>query len=78
MSELNIVDIIGRRIVIQPVGYGRYWGICPFHKDKRNKSYFVIETPSMLVDKEAGTFRCFKCNEHGGAQEFLNKFECKG
>lgn len=75
MSELNIVDLIGRRIDLEPQGYGKYLGICPFHKKERNSSHFILETPTMLVDKEKKTFYCFECKEKGDVKDFLNKFE---
>ena len=35
MTELNIVDVIGRRIELEVQGNGRYWGICPFHVSQK-------------------------------------------
>ena len=75
MSELNIVDVIGRRICIEPLGYGSYRGVCPFHNKKTHSAHFILETPTMWIDKEEGTFICFDCKEEGDAQDFLNKFE---
>ena len=34
MTELNIIDAIGRRIVLEKRA-GYYWGVCPFHKQKK-------------------------------------------
>ena len=65
MSELNIVDVIGRRIDLEPQGYGKYLGICPFHKKKTNSSHFILETPTMLVDKEEKHFIALNVKRKG-------------
>jgi len=81
MTELNIVDVIGRRVELEVHGNGRYWGVCPFHKNESNKpepSHFVIQTPTMLVDRNEKIFRCLKCNEKGNTQDFLDKFDNLG
>tara|TARA_B110000879_G_scaffold205594_1_gene286210 strand:+ start:1105 stop:1365 length:261 start_codon:yes stop_codon:yes gene_type:complete len=78
ISELNIVDVIGRRVELEVEGDGRYMGVCPFHKNKgdiSDPSHFVIQTPTMLVDRDKKTFRCLNCNEKGNAQDFLDKFD---
>ena len=75
MTELNIVDVIGRRIELEVQGNGRYWGICPFHVSQKEIDSHYIITPSMVVNKEESSFRCFKCPASGGPEDFLNMFE---
>lgn len=38
---------------------------CPFHEGDND--------PSMLIDLQAGNFRCFGCNAHGGVLEFVKR-----
>ena len=52
MTELNIVDVIGRRVELEVHGNGRYWGICPFHVSQKEIDSHYIITPSMIVNKE--------------------------
>ena len=75
MLDLNIVDVIGRRLALEPRGNGRYWGVCPFHSKKGYKSNNVTELPTFWVDKNKDEFGCFLCDETGDAEYFLNKFE---
>lgn len=75
MTELNIVDVIGRRVELEVHGNGRYWGICPFHVSQKEIDSHYIITPSIIVDRDEKIFRCLKCDEKGSAQDFLDKFE---
>tara|TARA_B100001093_G_C26121240_1_gene715025 strand:+ start:31 stop:198 length:168 start_codon:yes stop_codon:yes gene_type:complete len=54
MTELNIIDAIGRRIALEKRA-GYYWGVCPFHPQEKK----LLMTPTMVVSKESKTFRCF-------------------
>ena len=78
MTELNIVDVIGRRVELEVHGNGRYWGICPFHVSQKEIDSHNIITPSIIVDRDEETFRCLKCDEKGSAQDFLDKFNNLG
>ena len=51
MTDLNIVDVIGRRIVLEKRG-DKYWGICPFHVTQKEIDSKLIITPTLIVDKE--------------------------
>jgi len=75
MTELNIVDVIGRRVELEVHGNGRYWGICPFHVSQKEIDSHYIITPSMVVNKEESSFRCLKCSASGGPKDFLNMFK---
>ena len=74
MADLNIVDVIGRRVVLEKKG-GVYWGICPFHVTQQEIDSSSIITPTMIVNKEESSFRCFKCPASGNPEDFLNMYE---
>ena len=74
MTDLNIVDVIGRRVVLEKKG-GVYWGICPFHVTQQKIDSSSIITPTMIVNKEESSFRCFKCPASGNPEDFLNMYE---
>ena len=74
MTDLNIVDVIGRRLVLEKKG-GVYWGICPFHVTQQEIDSSFIITPTMIVDKEESSFRCLKCPASGNPEDFLNMYE---
>ena len=70
MTELNIIDAIGRRVVLEKRG-GLYWGVCRFHHQEKK----LIMTTTMLVSRESKTFRCFDCKAEGSAEEFVKRFD---
>ena len=59
----NIIAIVSRHTNLKQRGK-KFWGLCPFHKEK---------TPSFSVDPEQGLFYCFGCKEGGNVFTFLNK-----
>lgn len=73
MTDLNIVDVIGRRVVLEKRG-DRYWGICPFHVTQQEIDSSFIITPTMIVDKEESSFRCLKSLVSGSPEDFLDMF----
>ena len=73
MTDLNIVDVIGRRVVLEKKG-GVYWGICPFHVTQQEIDSTFIITPTMILNKEESTFRCLKCLVSGSPEDFLDMF----
>tara|TARA_Y100000389_G_C16948266_1_gene265216 strand:+ start:155 stop:385 length:231 start_codon:yes stop_codon:yes gene_type:complete len=73
MTDLNIVDVIGRRVVLEKIG-GVYWGICPFHVTQKEIDSKLIITPTMIVNKEESSFRCLKCLVSGSPEDFLDMF----
>tara|TARA_Y100000385_G_C12737095_1_gene485194 strand:+ start:393 stop:623 length:231 start_codon:yes stop_codon:yes gene_type:complete len=73
MTDLNIVDVIGRRIVLEKRG-DKYWGICPFHVTQKEIDSKLIITPTLIVDKEESSFRCLKCLVSGSPEDFLDMF----
>jgi DNA primase len=62
-SRCDIVDVIGRTVVLKRAG-SSYKGLCPFHSEK---------TPSFNVSERTGTYRCFGCGEHGDVITFYEK-----
>ena len=66
-SQIDIVEIISEEVVLKKKG-GNYWGLCPFHDDK--KPYFCV-SPSK------GIYKCFSCGAGGDALSFIVKTENK-
>lgn len=66
LAAVDIVDIIGASLHLQPAGPGRLRALCPFHAEK---------TPSFVVNRARQTFHCFGCNKGGDAYTFLMEHE---
>ena len=62
---IDIVDLIGESIPLRREGRA-YKGLCPWHDDSR---------PSLHVNQERQTFRCFVCNIGGDIFTFVEKRE---
>ena len=62
-SRLDIVDVVSESVILKKNG-NRYWGCCPFHKEK---------TPSFSVNPAIGIYKCFGCGEGGDALKFIMK-----
>jgi len=54
-ARTSMVSLIGQSVALKQKG-GRWWGLCPFHKEK---------TPSFTVNEAQATYHCFGCGEHG-------------
>lgn len=61
----NIVDVISKFITLNKKGSG-YVGLCPFHGDSH---------PSMRVDPNRQSFKCFVCGKGGDVFTFLQEHE---
>jgi len=61
----DIVDLVGSYIALRRSGKGLA-GLCPWHDDSR---------PSLQVNPERQTFRCWVCNIGGDVFTFLMKME---
>lgn len=66
-DRLDIVDVISRKVVLKKSG-ANYWGLCPFHNDKK---------PSFSVSPSKGIYKCFSCGAGGDALTFITKTENK-
>lgn len=62
---IDIVDLIGESIPLRREGRN-YKGLCPWHDDSR---------PSLHVNQERQTFRCFVCNIGGDIFSYVEKRE---
>jgi DNA primase len=62
---IDIVDLIGESIPLRREGRA-YKGLCPWHDDSR---------PSLHVNQERQTFRCFVCNIGGDIFTYIEKRE---
>lgn len=64
-SRTDIVQLIGETVTLQPQQGGRvYKGLCPFHPDKN---------PSLTVNPERQSYKCWSCGEGGDCFGFLMK-----
>lgn len=64
-DAVSIVDVINQYISVQKKGKN-YEAICPFHDD---------HDPSLKIDIENQTFKCFVCGEGGDCVEFVKKYK---
>jgi len=60
-SKLDILDYISQDISLKRKG-DRFWGCCPFHKEK---------TPSFSVVPEKGFYYCFGCHKGGNIYSYI-------
>jgi DNA primase len=66
-AKTNIVDLINEtRPVIPKRGGREYVALCPFHDD---------HSPSMTINPERQTYRCWVCNEGGDCFHYFMKLE---
>ncbi len=63
--KCDLVKIIGSRVKLKAKG-GKYFGACPFHKEK---------TPSFVVNTKEQFYYCFGCHAHGNVLDFIMHFE---
>lgn len=64
-NQINIVDVIGRRVKLNRAG-ANYKGLCPFHQEK---------TPSFVVSESRQYFNCFGCGAKGDAISFIERYD---
>ena len=62
----DIVRVVAEHIAIRRRGSKRYWGLCPFHKER---------TPSFAVCSSRQRFKCFGCGVHGDVFDFVQRIE---
>lgn len=66
-SRTDIAELIGESVALKPERGGRtFKGLCPFHPD---------HNPSLQVNVERQSYRCWVCNEGGDCFSFVMKHE---
>ena len=66
-SRTDIVQLVGERLALQSRRGGRELvGLCPFHDD---------HDPSLLVNAERQSYKCWACGEGGDCFAFVQKIE---
>jgi DNA primase len=60
-DKVSILDVVSTRVLLQELA-GRYWGLCPFHKEL---------TASFSVTPGKGVYYCFGCHKGGGIFQFV-------
>jgi len=60
-DRVDIVDVVGSYVRLKKAG-ANYKALCPFHKEK---------TPSFMVNRERGIYKCFGCGASGNAITFV-------
>ena len=66
LDQIDIVDVMGRRLPDMNKKGANHWCLCPFHDDKK---------PSMAVNQDKQFYYCFVCQESGNAINFLRQYE---
>ena len=62
----DIVDVVGSYVELHRKGQN-WLGLCPFHNDKHLGSF--------VVSRNKKSYRCFSCDAHGDAIDFVMKME---
>ncbi len=66
-SRTDIAELIGESVALQPQRGGRVFvGLCPFHPD---------HNPSLQVNPERQTYRCWVCDKGGDCFSFVMEHE---
>src|SRR3989344_7460956 len=64
-DKIDIADVIGEYVQLRRSGINLKAN-CPFHSEK---------TPSFMVSRERGLWKCFGCGEGGDVFAFIQKHE---
>ena len=65
LDRAKIVDVVGDFVKLRKTGV-RYTGLCPFHQDTHDGNFIVYPA--------GNCYRCFACDEKGGAVDFLMNY----
>ena len=68
--KVPIVETIEQYIKLQPKN-GKFYGLCPFHSDKKIGSFVVF--PDVSSEKR-GWFQCYACGEKGDNIDFVKNY----
>lgn len=63
---MDLVEVVGTAVQLQPAGGGRLKGLCPFHTEK---------TPSFTLNRHEQRYHCFGCGKGGDALSFLREHD---
>ena len=64
-ARVHLEDVVGEYVHLKQKGH-RYWGLCPFHREK---------SPSFSVDAESQLYYCFGCHKGGNLFQFVMEME---
>lgn len=65
-QKLDLVELVGEYVRLQPAGGQSLKGLCPFHGEK---------TPSFYAHRDKQFWHCFGCSEGGDLFTFYQKIE---
>lgn len=65
-QKLDLIDVVGEYVRLQPAGGQSLKGLCPFHGEK---------SPSFYAHRDKQFWHCFGCGEGGDVFTFYQKME---
>lgn len=65
-QKLDLIEVVGEYVRLQPAGGQSLRGLCPFHGEK---------TPSFYAHRDKQFWHCFGCGEGGDVFTFYEKIE---
>ena len=65
-QKLDLIEVVGEYVRLQPAGGQSLKGLCPFHGEK---------TPSFYAHRDKQFWHCFGCSEGGDVFTFYQKME---
>ena len=79
MADISVVDLAHKVPIVETIEHyikiypknGKYYGLCPFHNDKRVGSFVIF--PDVSSEKR-GWFQCYACGEKGDNIDFVKAY----